>query len=100
MTNSGPSDAQNVQVNDVLPAGLLFIGSSGCDNDPNGNPICNLGTIAAGAFKAFNLTATVDASIVNGTIIDRITSYNVCYTKLLRIVQQENQLLLQFMSWK
>lgn len=62
VTNHGPSDAQNVQVADDLPAGLSFINSTGCDNDPNGNPICNLGTIAAGDSTIFIITVEANST--------------------------------------
>lgn len=48
VANAGPSDAANVVVTDTLPAGVTFVSSSGCSEDPNGVPTCSLGAIAAG----------------------------------------------------
>ena len=59
--NAGPSDAQNVTVNDALPAGVTFVSSAGCSEDPSGVPTCSLGTIAAGASAAYTVTVSVDS---------------------------------------
>jgi uncharacterized repeat protein (TIGR01451 family) len=61
VTNAGPSDAQNVHVNDVLPAELIFQATVGCVNDPNGVPDCDLDVIPAGQSKVYTITALVDA---------------------------------------
>ncbi|WP_457668343.1 isopeptide-forming domain-containing fimbrial protein [Thiolapillus sp.] len=58
--NDGPSDAVGVVVTDTLPAGMTFVASSGCDNDPSGVPGCNLGNMAAGTSKSYTVQATVD----------------------------------------
>lgn len=67
VTNSGPSDAANVSVNDALPAGLTVVGTSGCNPD-GALSTCNLDTIAAGAMKQFTLTAQVGAGQPSGMI--------------------------------
>jgi len=72
ITNSGPSDAQNVVVTDTLPAGVTFVSSSGCAEDPNGVPTCSLGNIAAGAMAAYTVTVAVDPAS-SGTITNTAT---------------------------
>ncbi len=67
--NDGPSDAQNVTVGDTLPDGAIFNYTSGCNNDPNGVPTCELGTIAADGTKSFaiNVTAPRIEGIITNT---------------------------------
>ena len=60
VTNNGPSDAQGVEVTDTLPGEVSNPVTVGCDNDPNGVPTCELGTIAAGASKMYTITVDVD----------------------------------------
>jgi len=62
VSNAGPSDAQNVVVTDTLPAGVTFISTSGCDEDPNGVPTCTLGTIPNGAFAQYTISVSVDTN--------------------------------------
>jgi len=62
--NDGPSDAINVVVTDTLPAGVTFVSTAGCAEDPNGVPTCSLGDIAAGGSDSYTITVTVDASTV------------------------------------
>jgi uncharacterized repeat protein (TIGR01451 family) len=65
--NAGPSDAVNVVVTDTLPAGVTFVSTSGCNNDPSGVPTCTLGTIAAGGSAQYTIEVTVNAG-TSGTI--------------------------------
>lgn len=68
--NNGPSDASDVVVTDNLPAGLNFISTSGCAEDPNGVANCSMGTIAAGASVQYTITAEVDSSVGAGAVIN------------------------------
>ena len=68
VTNNGPSDALDVVVSDTLPAGVTFVSTSGCAEDPSGEPDCTLGTIAAGGSAQYTLEVTVDASTSAGQI--------------------------------
>ncbi len=58
--NAGPSDATGVVVTTTLPSFLTFDSTSGCGEDPNGNPTCTLGTVAAGGSDSFTLMATAN----------------------------------------
>lgn len=59
--NLGPGSATNVAVTDNLPAGLNFVSTSGCSEDPNGVPTCTLGNIAANASASYTITTEVAA---------------------------------------
>jgi uncharacterized repeat protein (TIGR01451 family) len=72
--NQGPSDAQEVKVSDNLHFGTslanhLYQYTAGCDNDPYGVPVCELGTIDIGAVDLFTITVTapVTEGIVTNT---------------------------------
>ena len=58
ITNEGPSEAINVVVTDTLPAEICQVNSqpAGCSGDPL---VCDLGTMAAGATRKLQITATV-----------------------------------------
>ena len=67
VANAGPQDATNVVATMTLPAGVTFVSTTGCAEDPNGVPTCSLGTIAAGANVAYSVQVTVDVT-TSGTI--------------------------------
>ena len=67
VTNAGPSQADNVVVTDTLPAGVTFVSSSGCAEDPGGEPTCSLASIASGASTPYTITVMVDVG-TTGTI--------------------------------
>lgn len=67
VTNNGPDTAENVVVTETLPAGMTFVSTSGCAEDPVGVPTCSLGTIASGNMASFTVSVTVDAG-TTGTI--------------------------------
>ena len=63
VVNNGLSDADNVVVTDILPAGLTFVSDSLglCAPIGGGSTVeCALGTIAAGDVVSFTLTVFVD----------------------------------------
>ncbi len=59
VTNNGSGAATNVTVAGTLPAGLLFIETIGCAQDPNGVPSCTLGSLAVGATTSYTIRAQV-----------------------------------------
>ena len=65
--NGGANSADNVTVTSTLPSGVSFSSTIGCQNDPGGNPTCNLGTVGAGATAIFDLIVDVAAS-TTGTL--------------------------------
>ncbi|MCP3957496.1 MAG: DUF11 domain-containing protein [bacterium] len=71
VTNQGPLDAPDVVVTDTLPAGVSFVTTSGCIEDPDGIPACSLGTIQAGGSKQYTLTVVPSSSgaIVNSACV-------------------------------
>ncbi|MEL7060863.1 MAG: IPTL-CTERM sorting domain-containing protein [Acidobacteriota bacterium] len=58
ITNAGPSDADDVALETILPDGLTFDSTLGCTEDPTGVPTCSLGLLAAGATVDVAITAT------------------------------------------
>ena len=72
--NHGPSDAQNVKATDTLPAGVTFLATQGCGEDPTGVPVCTLGTIPAETSKSYEIRVRVDSSMPDGaTITNTVT---------------------------
>jgi hypothetical protein len=67
--NDGPSDAANAVISDVLPAETTFVSTTGCDNDPNGVPTCNILNIPALGNAVVTIVAAIDAATVHNTLI-------------------------------
>jgi uncharacterized repeat protein (TIGR01451 family) len=68
VTNNGPTNAANVVVNDVLPAGLTLVSatpSTGTWSTPN----WTIGTLTIGASETLIIEGTSSASLAAGTII-------------------------------
>ncbi len=57
--NAGPDTAENVVLTTTLPGEVSFPSTSGCNQDPNGTPSCNLGNLAPGSTQV-TLTVTVN----------------------------------------
>lgn len=69
VSNSGPSDAQNVLVTDNLPAGLTFVSASSSSGSFIA-PEWTLGTLAAGTSESLEITALVNANIPTDSQIE------------------------------
>jgi uncharacterized repeat protein (TIGR01451 family) len=59
VTNNGSGLASNGVVTDTIPAGLFFLETVGCTEDPNGVPSCTLGMVAVGANDNYTIKAQV-----------------------------------------
>ncbi len=71
VTNTGPSDAQNVVITDDLPPYVSYEGTSpGCSHDDsatNGVVTCSVGTLPAGESRDYLLNVRVVSSVISGT---------------------------------
>ncbi len=82
---NGPSDASSVTVTDTLPAGVTALSTTGCENDPSGALVCNLGTIAKGGSKNYIIMVRVNSgtmgilsntATVSSTTFDPVSGNN------------------------
>ena len=75
VTNDGPDAAENVVVEDTLPAGATFESSAGCVSESftAGVHTCDLGDLAAADMISYTLTIRVDAGDVGSTILNEAT---------------------------
>ncbi|MBW2258132.1 MAG: DUF11 domain-containing protein, partial [Deltaproteobacteria bacterium] len=71
VNNLGPYDAADVAVTDTLPAGVTFVSTSGCAEDPTGVPDCTLGLIAALGSAQYTITVDIDADTL-GTLTNEV----------------------------
>ncbi|UCF66149.1 MAG: M6 family metalloprotease domain-containing protein, partial [Acidobacteriota bacterium] len=67
--NRGLAEAANVVVTDTLPPELTFVSTSGCAEDPNGVPTCTLGSIPAGSFAEYTLTANLASDVAHDAVL-------------------------------
>ncbi|MFD2033961.1 hypothetical protein ACFSKL_04110, partial [Belliella marina] len=72
VSNAGPSDAQDVTITDVLPAGTGFVSADNGGTETGGTVTWNLGTMAAGASMELTLVLSTESSLVAGTTISNI----------------------------
>ncbi len=71
--NNGPSDAHNIVVTDVLPAGVTYASDSfGCNTAALPTLTCNVGTLPASGIQTITLNVLVDPSTL-GTITNTVT---------------------------
>jgi len=73
-TNNGPSEANLIEIADVLPGDLAYVSSSASNGSYNdGTGIWGLGTLTVGGSATLTITATV-ATNAMGTVITNIAS--------------------------
>ncbi len=78
VTNTGPSTAENVEVQDRLPPGIVVRyatpSTGNCDTGTPGEPLdkltCGLGTMPPGRTETIVITADVSPSLAEGTILE------------------------------
>ncbi len=80
LSNNGPVAATNINVNDILPAGLTYVGSSisGGDSrndaDPSGSGLAwTINSLAASSTTTLTFQATVDAGTAGTSITNTAT---------------------------
>ncbi|TMM30338.1 DUF11 domain-containing protein [Polaribacter aestuariivivens] len=74
VTNNGPDVATNVSLTDVLPTGITYVSDNGTGTYVSATGIWTAGTIAIGASKSLEITATVDAATAGSHIVNTVTS--------------------------
>ena len=66
--NDGPSVARNLQVVETLASGLSYlVDSAGCTEAPAGTLTCNLGSLAPGASRSFDIAVRVKCDAAAGS---------------------------------
>jgi uncharacterized repeat protein (TIGR01451 family)/fimbrial isopeptide formation D2 family protein len=74
--NNGPATAENVVVNDPLPAGLTYQSSAtnvGSCTESSNNVTCNLGDMAIGETAQITIVAVPGASVVGTSVTNTVT---------------------------
>lgn len=71
--NLGPSDAQNVEVKDPLPAGVTFVSASEPCGLSGGEVKCVLGTAKVGFDKSYDVTVAVEPKTITSPLANTAT---------------------------
>ncbi len=72
--NSGPSDAQDVQIVDRLPAGVTVIDGGGCIDDNAGTLTCDVGALRAGSNRIYSFTIGTDPGGEPGRSLENVAT--------------------------
>jgi uncharacterized repeat protein (TIGR01451 family) len=60
LTNGGPSTATNVEVTDLLPAGVTYVSDDSADAYDPATGVWNVGSLGVGSTTTLNIVVTVD----------------------------------------
>ncbi|WP_352427951.1 hypothetical protein [Thermoflexus sp.] len=71
ITNNGPLAAAAVRVTDTLPGGVTLLSASASQGTCSG-PVCDLGTLAAGATAVVTLSARMNANTPAGPLTNTV----------------------------
>jgi uncharacterized repeat protein (TIGR01451 family) len=73
VNNAGPSDSQNVTMDDVLPTGVRFVSAASTLGGCVGSLHCELSTLAANTSAVITVNGTVDANFLGSSISNQAT---------------------------
>jgi uncharacterized repeat protein (TIGR01451 family) len=73
LTNNGPKNANQIEVTDVLPAGLTYVSDDGGGNYDDVTGLWTPGLLTNGSSTTLNITLTVDAGTAGSTITNTAT---------------------------
>ncbi len=73
VANAGPSDAQDVSLDDALPGGVTFVSASTNQGSCIGSLHCELSTVHAGSPVTITVNGKVDANFLGGSITNQAT---------------------------
>ena len=76
LTNNGPRNANQIQVTDVLPAGLTYVSDNGGGSYNPATGIWSPAPLNSGNSVTLNITLTVDAGTAGSTITNTATITN------------------------
>ncbi len=74
VTNNGPSDATNVSLTDLLPAGVTYVSDDQGGAYNSGSGIWTIGSISSSATATLTITATVDVDTAGMSITNTTTA--------------------------
>lgn len=85
VSNGGPDDAANVTVTDTIPAGMSFVSCSATNGGTCGgagsNRTVTYASVAANTSETITITATVECSLANGTLLKNTATVTTSTTE-------------------
>lgn len=70
VSNSGPSDATNIVVTDILPSGYTYVSDDGAGAYVNGTGLWSVGNLTNGGSSSLNITATVNPTGIYNNVAE------------------------------